>query len=53
MIGGLGNLIQLEKLTYKGMQKNYGRRAKVRASEMFVSSSIRKACQVLVEKSWS
>jgi hypothetical protein len=40
---GLGNLVQLEKLSYKGMQKNYGRSAKVRASGMFVSLLTRKA----------
>lgn len=40
---GLGNLIQTEKLSYKGWQKNFGRSAKVRASGMFVSLLIRKA----------
>ena len=40
---GLGNLIQTEKLSYKGFQKNFGRSAKVRASGMFVSTLIRKA----------
>lgn len=33
----LGNLVQIEKLSYKGLQKNFGRSAKVRASGMFVS----------------
>ena len=40
---GLGNLVQIEKLSYKGMQRNYGRSAKVRASGMFVSLLTRKA----------
>ena len=40
---GLGNLIQIEKLSYKGFQKNFGRSAKVRASGVFVSTLIRKA----------
>ena len=40
---GLGNLVQIEKLSYKGFQKNFGRSAKVRASGMFVSLLIRKA----------
>ena len=40
---GLGNLIQIERLSYKGMQKNYGKSAKVRASGMFVSLLTRKA----------
>lgn len=40
---GLGNCIQIEKLSYKGWQKNFGRSAKVRASGMFVSLLIRKA----------
>ena len=40
---GLGNLIQTEKLSYKGWQKNFGRSAKVRASGAFVSLLIRKA----------
>lgn len=40
---GLGNLIQTEKLSYKGWQKNFGRSAKARASGMFVSLLIRKA----------
>lgn len=40
---GLGNVIQTEKLSYKGWQKNFGRSAKVRASGMFVSLLIRKA----------
>lgn len=35
--------IQTEKLSYKGMQMNFGRSAKVRASGMFVSLLIRKA----------
>jgi hypothetical protein len=34
---GLGNLVQIEKVSYKGLQKNFGRSAKVRASGMFVS----------------
>lgn len=40
---GLGAIIQTEKLSYKGWQKNYGRSAKVRASGAFVSLLIRKA----------
>lgn len=40
---GLGNVIQLEKLSYKGFQKNFGCSAKVRASGMFVSLLTRKA----------
>jgi putative transposase len=40
---GMGNLVQIEKLSYKGMQKNYGRSAKVRASGMFVGLLTRKA----------
>lgn len=40
---GLGNLIQIEKLSYKGFQRNFGRSAKVRASGMFVSLLTRKA----------
>ena len=40
---GLGNLIQTEKLSYRGFQKNYGRSAKVRASGMFISLLTRKA----------
>jgi putative transposase len=40
---GLGNVIQTERLSYKGMQRNYGRSAKVRASGMFVSLLTRKA----------
>lgn len=40
---GLGNLVQIEKLSYKGLQKNFGRSAKVRASGMFVSLLTRKA----------
>jgi putative transposase len=40
---GLGNLIQTEKLSYKGLQKNFGRSAKVRAPGMFVSLLKRKA----------
>jgi hypothetical protein len=40
---GLGNLVQIEKLSYKGFQKNFGRSAKVRASGMFVSLLTRKA----------
>jgi transposase len=40
---GLGNCIQIEKLSYKGLQKNFGRSAKVRASGMFVSLLTRKA----------
>ena len=40
---GLGNLVQTEKLSYKGLQKSFGRSAKVRASGMFVSLLIRKA----------
>lgn len=42
-IVGLGNCIQIEKLSYKGFQKNFGRSAKVRASGMFVSLLTRKA----------
>ncbi len=42
-IVGLGVLIQTEKLSYKGWQKNFGRSAKVRAAGMFVSKLIRKA----------
>jgi hypothetical protein len=33
---GLGNLIQIEKVSYRSFQKNFGRSAKVRASGMFV-----------------
>ena len=40
---GLGNLIQTEKLSYKGFQKNIFCSAKVRASGMFVSLLTRKA----------
>lgn len=40
---GLGNLIQIEKLSYKGLQRNFGRSAKVRASGMFVQLLTRKA----------
>ncbi len=40
---GLGNLVQIEKVSYKGFQKNFGRSAKVRASGMFVSLLTRKA----------
>jgi hypothetical protein len=40
---GLGNLVQIEKLSYKGMQRSFGRSAKVRASGMFVSLLTRKA----------
>ena len=40
---GLGNLIQIEKLSYRSFQKNYGRSAKVRASGMFVALLTRKA----------
>jgi len=40
---GLGNMVQIEKLSYKGLQKNFGRSAKVRASGMFVSLLNRKA----------
>jgi len=40
---GLGNLVQIEKLSYKGFQRNFGRSAKVRASGMFVSLLNRKA----------
>lgn len=40
---GLGNVIQTEKLSYKGFQKNFGRSAKVRAPGMFVSLLTRKA----------
>lgn len=40
---GLGNWIQTEKLSYKGLQKNFGRSAKVRAPGMFVSLLTRKA----------
>ena len=40
---GLGNCIQIEKLSYKGLQKNFGRSAKVRASGMFVSLLTRKS----------
>jgi hypothetical protein len=40
---GLGNLVQIEKLSYKGLQKNFGRSAKVRAPGMFVSLLTRKA----------
>ena len=39
----LGNQVQLEKLSYKGMQRSFGRSAKVRASGMFVSLLTRKA----------
>jgi len=42
-IVGLGNRLQIEKLSYKGFQKNYGRSAKVRASGMFVQLLTRKA----------
>ena len=37
------NIARFEKLSYKGMQRNYGRSAKVRASGMFVSLLTRKA----------
>jgi putative transposase len=40
---GLGNVVQIERLSYKGLQKNFGRSAKVRASGMFVSLLTRKA----------
>lgn len=40
---GLGDRIQIEKLSYKGLQKNFGRSAKVRASGMFVQLLKRKA----------
>lgn len=40
---GLGNLVQIEKLSYKRFQKNVGRSAKGRASGMFVSLLTRKA----------
>lgn len=40
---GLGTLVQIEKLSYKGFQKNFGRSAKVRACGMFVSLLTRKA----------
>jgi len=40
---GLGNVIQTEKLSYRSLQKNYGRSAKARACGMFVSLLIRKA----------
>jgi len=40
---GLGTVIQTERLSYKGLQRNYGRSAKVRASGMFVSLLTRKA----------
>ena len=40
---GLGNLVQIERLSYKGMQRNFGRSAKVRASGMFVALLTRKA----------
>jgi hypothetical protein len=40
---GLGTVVNIEKLSYKGFQKNFGRSAKVRASGMFVSQLIRKA----------
>jgi putative transposase len=40
---GLGNLIQTEKLSYRSLQKNFGRSAKVRASGMFIATLIRKA----------
>lgn len=40
---GLGNRVQIEKISYKGFQKNFGRSAKVRASGMFVSLLTRRA----------
>jgi len=40
---GLGNVIQTEKLSHKGLQKNYGHSAKVRAYGTFVSLLTRKA----------
>lgn len=40
---GLGNRVQIEKLSYRGFQKNFGRSAKVRAPGMFVSLLTRKA----------
>ena len=40
---GLGNLVQIEKLSYKSLQRNFGKSAKVRASGMFVSLLTRKA----------
>jgi hypothetical protein len=40
---GLGNCIPIEKVSYKGFQKNFGRSAKTRASGMFVSLLTRKA----------
>ena len=40
---GLGHCIQIEQLSYKGLQKNFGRSAKVRASGMFVQLLSRKA----------
>ena len=40
---GLGNQIHIEKLSYRGFQKNFGRSANVRASGMFVSLLTRKA----------
>jgi hypothetical protein len=40
---GLGNRIQIEKLSYKALQKSFGRSAKVRAPGMFVSMLTRKA----------
>ena len=40
---GLGNQIHIEKLSYRGFQKNFGRSANVRASGIFVSLLTRKA----------
>jgi hypothetical protein len=40
---GLSHLIQTEKLSYVGLQRSFGRSAKVRASGMFVSLLKRKA----------
>ena len=38
-----GNTIQTESISYKGLQKNYGRSVKVRAPSMFVKMLSRKA----------
>ncbi len=40
---GVGNVIQIEKQSYRSFQKCFGRSAKVRASGMFVSLLVRKA----------
>ena len=40
---GLGNVIQTETLSYRALQKNYGRSVKVRAPGMFIDRLSRKA----------